>query len=131
MNCVSYDICVYHFWFCLCFFFPGVLFHSRVTGTCPVTTDLIMQVNVTTTTTTTADTARLAVCQGSNLRVLHVLTALRLLVLLVLGVLDSTKVLSTRAVCSDILVQSAHRRFDNNSSINSVIPVFLQTKGTI
>ena len=52
MNCVSYDICVYHFWF-LCFFFLGVFFHSRVTGTCPVTTDLIRRVNVRITTTTT------------------------------------------------------------------------------
>ena len=34
-------------------FFPGVFLSSRVTGACPVTTDLIMRVNVRTTTTTT------------------------------------------------------------------------------
>ena len=51
MNCVSCDIFVYHLG--LCVFFPGVLFlSSRVTGACPVTTDLIMRVNVRTTTTT-------------------------------------------------------------------------------
>ena len=33
----------------LCFF-PGVFLSSRVTGACPVTTDLIMRVNVRTTT---------------------------------------------------------------------------------
>ena len=31
--------------------FPGVFLSSRVTGACPVTTDLIMRVNVRTTTT--------------------------------------------------------------------------------
>ena len=46
MNCVSCDICVYHLWFV---FFPGVFLSSRVTGACPVTTDLIMRVNVRTT----------------------------------------------------------------------------------
>ena len=56
MNCVSYDICVYHFCFCSRFFFPGVFFHSRVTGTCPVTTDLILRVDVRTTTTTKTKT---------------------------------------------------------------------------
>ena len=30
-------------------FFPGVFLSSRVTGACPVTTDLIMRVNVITT----------------------------------------------------------------------------------
>ena len=49
MNCVSCDICVYHLG--LCVFFPGVFLSSRVTGACPVTTDLIMRVNVRTTTT--------------------------------------------------------------------------------
>ena len=40
----------------VCFvFFPGVFLSSRVTGACPVTTDLIMRVNVRTTTTTTTD----------------------------------------------------------------------------
>ena len=34
---------------CLCFF-PGVMISPRVTGACPVTTDLIMRVNVRTTT---------------------------------------------------------------------------------
>ena len=52
MDCVSCDICVYHLWFCLCFF-PGVFLSSRVTGACPVTTDLIMRVIVRTTTTAT------------------------------------------------------------------------------
>ena len=47
MNCVSCDVCVYHFWFV---FFPGAFLSSRVTGACPVTTDLIMRVNVRTTT---------------------------------------------------------------------------------
>ena len=50
MNCVSCDIWVYHLG--LCVFFPGVFLSSRVTGACPVTTDLIMRVNVRTTTTT-------------------------------------------------------------------------------
>ena len=50
MNCVSYDICVYHFWFVWVFSF-GVFLNSRVTGACPVTTDLITRVNVRTTTT--------------------------------------------------------------------------------
>ena len=49
MNCVSCDICVYHLG--LCVFFPGVFLSSRVTGACPVTTDVIMRVNVRTTTT--------------------------------------------------------------------------------
>ena len=49
MHCVSCDICVYHLG--LFVFFPGVFLSSRVTGTCTVTTDLIMRVNVTTTTT--------------------------------------------------------------------------------
>ena len=35
---------------CLCAF-PGVFLSSRVTGACPVITDLIMRVNVRTTTT--------------------------------------------------------------------------------
>ncbi len=51
MNCVSCDLCVYHLG--LFVFFPGVFLSSRVTGACPVTTDLIMRVNVRTTTTTT------------------------------------------------------------------------------
>ena len=38
---------------CVCVLFPGVFLHSRVTGACPVTTDLIMRVDVRTTTTTT------------------------------------------------------------------------------
>ena len=54
MNCVSCDICVYHHG--LCVFFPGVFLGSRVTGACPVTTDLIMRVSVRTTTTTTKGT---------------------------------------------------------------------------
>ena len=51
MNCVSCDICVYHLGLCVCVFFPGVFLSSRVTGACPVTTDLIMRGNVRTTTT--------------------------------------------------------------------------------
>ena len=47
MNCVGCDICVYHLG--LCVFFPGVFLSSRVIGACPVTTDLIMRVNVRTT----------------------------------------------------------------------------------
>ena len=52
MNCVSCDICVHHLGL-LCFF-PRVFLSSRVTGACPVTTDLIMRVFVRTTTTTRA-----------------------------------------------------------------------------
>ena len=37
-------------------FFLGVFLHSRVTGACPVTTDLIMRVNVRTTTGTRTGT---------------------------------------------------------------------------
>ena len=48
MNCVSCDICVYHLG--LFVFSPGVSLSSRVIGACPVTTDLIMRVNVRTTT---------------------------------------------------------------------------------
>ena len=39
--------------------FPSVFLSSRVTGACPVTTDLIMRVNVRTTTTTTTTTTTL------------------------------------------------------------------------
>ena len=48
MNCVSCDICVYHLG--LFVFFPRVFLSSRVTEACPVTTNLIMRVNVRTTT---------------------------------------------------------------------------------
>ena len=51
MNCVNCDICVYHLG--LCVSFPGIFLSFRVTGACPVTTDLILRVNVRTTTTTT------------------------------------------------------------------------------
>ena len=51
MNCVSCNICVCHLG--LFVFFPRVFLSSRVTGACPVTTDLVMRVNVRTTTTTT------------------------------------------------------------------------------
>ena len=50
MNYVSCDICVYHLG--LFGFFPEVFLSSRVNGACPVTTDLIIRVNVMTTTTT-------------------------------------------------------------------------------
>ena len=53
MNCDSCDICVYHLG--LFVFFPGVFLSSRVTGPCPVTTDLIMRVNVRTTTGDSAE----------------------------------------------------------------------------
>ena len=49
MNCVSCDVCLHRPWFV---FFPGVFLSSRVAGACPVTTDLIMRINVRTTTTT-------------------------------------------------------------------------------
>ena len=45
---VSYDICVPLMVSLV--FFPGVFLHSRVTGAGPVTTDLILRVNVRTTT---------------------------------------------------------------------------------
>ena len=57
MICVSCDLCVYHLG--LFVFFPRVFLSSRVTGVCPVTTDLIMQVNVITTTTTTTTTTEI------------------------------------------------------------------------
>ena len=49
MNCVSCDIyaCTTFGWFV---FFPWGIPHCRVTGACPVTTDLIMRVSVRTTT---------------------------------------------------------------------------------
>ena len=51
MNCVSCDIYMrVPPLVCLCLF-PGVFLSSRVTGVYPVTTDLIMRVNVRTTTT--------------------------------------------------------------------------------
>ena len=43
MNCVSCDISAYHLG--LFVFLPGVFLSSRVTGACPVTTDLTMRVN--------------------------------------------------------------------------------------
>ena len=52
MNSVSCDVCVYHVWF-VCVFSSEVFVSPRVTGACPVTTDLIMRVNVRTTTTAT------------------------------------------------------------------------------
>ena len=50
--CVSCDICVYqyHLWF-VCVLSLGYLSAHRVTAACPVTTDLIMRVNVRMTTT--------------------------------------------------------------------------------
>ena len=47
INCVSCDICVYHLWF-VCVFPWGI---PQLQSDCPVTTDLIMRVNVRTTTT--------------------------------------------------------------------------------
>ena len=50
MNCVSYDSCMRVPLVVLFLFFPWVFLHSRVTGACLVTTDLIiMRVNVRTT----------------------------------------------------------------------------------
>ena len=49
------------------FFFPGVFLHLGVTGACPVTTDLIMRVNVRTTTSTTLNKSRIA-CFTANIR---------------------------------------------------------------
>ena len=45
--------------------FPGVFLSSRVTGACPVTTDLIMRVNVRTTTTTTRN---ILSCRGARVQ---------------------------------------------------------------
>ena len=42
--CTTFGLCL----------FPGVFLSSRVTGACPVTTDLIMRFDVRTTTTTAA-----------------------------------------------------------------------------
>ena len=53
MICVSCDVYVYHLWFVCVFLLSGVFLSSRVTGACPVTTELTMRVNVRTTTTTT------------------------------------------------------------------------------
>ena len=50
----------------VCVFFPGVLYRSRVTGACPVTTDLIMRVNVRTTTTATAATTTTTTTNNNN-----------------------------------------------------------------
>ena len=67
MNCVSCDICVYHLG--LFVFFSGVFLSSRVTGACPVTTDLIMRVNVRTSLGSTVRNAivRLAGRPGAQL----------------------------------------------------------------
>ena len=54
MNCVNCDICLYHHE--LFVFFSKVFLSSRVTGACPVTTDVIMRINVRTATTTTTTT---------------------------------------------------------------------------
>ena len=68
MNCVRYDICVHYLWFV---FFPGEFLRPRVTGACPVTTDLIMRVKVRTTTTVYISAGQLqqsyAVCRLTNL----------------------------------------------------------------
>ena len=68
MNCVSCDIWVYHLG--LFVFFRRVFLSSRVTGACPVTTDLIMRVNVRTTTTTTTQNSvvskREVVCSSQH-----------------------------------------------------------------
>ena len=51
-SAVIYLVCVYHLGLCVCVL-PGIFLSSGVTGACPVTTDLIMRVNVRITTTTT------------------------------------------------------------------------------
>ena len=65
MNCVSCDICVYSSTtFGLCFF-PGVVLSSRVSGACPVTTDLIMRVNMRTKATTATTYVSSVAVQGT------------------------------------------------------------------
>ena len=66
MNSVSCDICVYHL--DLSVFSPWVFLSSRVTRTCPVTTDLITLVNVRRTTTTTTLIDRQKGCDGLGQR---------------------------------------------------------------
>ena len=62
MNCVSYDICVYHFWFCLCFFSWGIPpLQSDWSLSCDHELDLASScqnnnTNTTTNTTTTTTT---------------------------------------------------------------------------
>ena len=46
MDCVSYDLCVYHFWFVFFSWAMGVIFCFRVTGACLMTADLVLRVNV-------------------------------------------------------------------------------------
>ena len=76
MNRVCYDICMYHLWFVCAS--PGVFLIYRVTGACPVTTDLIMRVNIRTTTTFTFSKRISIICiyfsppRGSCTRRLHV-----------------------------------------------------------
>ena len=55
LKCVSCDIFVYHLG--LFVFVPRVFFSSRVTGACPVTTDLIMRLHVRTTSSLLCDFA--------------------------------------------------------------------------
>ena len=58
--CVSYQVYkvyAYQFWGVL---FPGILFHSKIAGACPVTADLILRVNVRAATTTTTVFAALS-----------------------------------------------------------------------
>ena len=47
----------------ICVFFAGVFLSSRLTGACPLNTDLIMQVNVTTTTIATTATTTIIHCK--------------------------------------------------------------------
>ena len=54
---------------CLCFF-PGVFLSSRVTGSCRVTTDLIMRVNVRTT-TMAVENRLAALCFARSPRATH------------------------------------------------------------
>ena len=50
----------------VCVFCPGVFLSPRVTGACPVTTDLTMRVNVRTTTTTATTPHALLLHGGAN-----------------------------------------------------------------
>ena len=67
-------LCVYHLG--LCVFFPGVFLSSRVTGACPVTTDLIMRVNVRTTNNTAHPRRTLATPLESRVCVLSAVVVL-------------------------------------------------------
>ena len=66
MNCVSCDIYMRVPPWVVSVFPAGVFLSSRVTGTCPVTPDLIMRVNVRTTTTTENLSDLTPICGNSS-----------------------------------------------------------------